>query len=121
MLGSRYVSDPEIWRKFYKNMLNGKFDPVQYGGRQTGGGIAGVHSHKSYMIPVSPHTVMEEKPVVQVTPVAAGIERAKSELRDAIKKDQPHVPIKGKKRKRSVSSNRTTKSVTPLKKPYILE
>ena len=38
MLGSMYVSDPTVWRSFYKNMIEGKFNPGQYRGRQTGGG-----------------------------------------------------------------------------------
>ena len=41
MLGSMYVSDPTVWRSFYKNMIEGKFNPGQYRGRQTGGGGGG--------------------------------------------------------------------------------
>lgn len=98
-----YVSDPNVWRTFYKNMLTGKFNPAQYRGRQTGGGgIAGMYAKKPYMIPVSPHitTEPEEKIVVgqQVSPVTAVEERAKSDLKESIQDKKPHVPvaIKGK-------------------------
>jgi len=96
MSGSMYVSDPEVWRRFYRNMLDGKFNPEQYRPRQSGGGIGGMYK-KSYMIPVNPHLdyEQEEKIVVgkQVTPMAAVVERAKSELRDKIEQGLPHVPV----------------------------
>ena len=38
MLGSIYVSDLTVWRSFYENMMEGKFNPGQYRGRQRGGG-----------------------------------------------------------------------------------
>ena len=34
MLGSMYVSDPTVWRTFYENMIEGKFNPGQYRGRE---------------------------------------------------------------------------------------
>ena len=55
-----YVSDPRLWKIFYKNMLEGKFYPQRYKGRQTGGGIAGMYSKKPYMIPVNPHAPVQE-------------------------------------------------------------
>jgi len=114
-----YVSDPRVWKSFYKNMMDGKFDPHRYRGRQKGGaGIGGLYTKKPYMIPVDPHVTREpeeEKVVVgkQVTPVAAAEERAKSELKDAVKEKVPHVSvkktIKAKKRARSLSSKKSVK------------
>lgn len=115
-MGSRYVSDPGVWKSFYKNMMNGKFHPTQYRGRQSGGGIAGMYAKKPYMIPVNPHVSHEQdsNTVVgkHVTPVAAVEERAKSEMKEAIKEKSPHVPIKGRKRRRSVSSKGARRGVT---------
>ncbi|KAJ8320135.1 hypothetical protein KUTeg_001722 [Tegillarca granosa] len=106
MAGSIYVSDPVIWRKFYKNMLNGKFRPEQYRPNQTGGsGVAGMYADSLYKIPVNPNTDEEEKEKIivgkQITPMAAEVERAKSELKEAIRKDRPHVPINKKKSTKS--------------------
>lgn len=41
-------------------MVEGKFNPRTYKGRQFGSGIAGMYSKKPYMIPVNPHTTVEE-------------------------------------------------------------
>ena len=122
MVGSTYVSDPEVWRKFYKNMLNGKFYPGQYRGRQTGGaGIAGMYANRPYMIPVNRHIGEEEEDKIvvgkQVTPVAAAVERAKSEHRDAVRENVPHVPINKKKVEKPVSSKGTAKRATSKRKP----
>lgn len=91
-----YVFDPRIWKTFYKNMSDGQFNPRNYKGRQSGSGIAGMYSKKSYMIPVNPHiTVEEPKEIVgkQVTPIAAVEERAKGELKDEMRENIPHVPV----------------------------
>lgn len=95
-------------------MMNGKFDPNKYRGRQTGGGIAGMYSKKTYMIPVNSNAKEEETNVVgqSVTPMAAVEERAKSEMKDAIKENIAHVPIKRKNRKRKASSKRSANKVT---------
>lgn len=118
MVGSTYVSDPRIWKSFYTNMIDGKFNPGHYQGRQTGGGIANMYAKKPYMVPVNPHVTIkpEEKVVVgnKVTPVAAMEERAKSQLKNAIKGDMPHVPltIKGKTPKIPVSLKRPAKKIS---------
>ncbi|KAJ8313844.1 hypothetical protein KUTeg_008405 [Tegillarca granosa] len=98
MAGSIYVSDPAIWRKFYKNMLDGKFRPEQYRPKQTGGGgIAGMYADQPYMIPVNPHAEdkEEEKIIVgkQVTPVAASLERASSEYKRQVEEGHPIVSL----------------------------
>ena len=110
MLGSMYVSDPTVWRSFYENMIEGKFNPGQYRGRQRGGGgIAGMYSKKPYMIPVNPHATQEpeEKVIVgkQVSPVTAVEERAKSDIKDAIQDNKPHIPI-------SIKGTNTIKTVS---------
>ncbi|OWF34473.1 hypothetical protein KP79_PYT03496 [Mizuhopecten yessoensis] len=83
-------------------MMRGTFDPGHYRGRQSGRGIAGMYSKKPYMIPVNPHVAPEnENKIVigkQVTPTAAVEERAKAEMKEAVKEDTPHVPV-GKKYK----------------------
>lgn len=106
--------------------MDGKFNPGQYRGRQTGGGgISGMFSKKPYMIPVNPHVThekKEEKVVVgqQVTPTAAVEERAKVELKDAIEQNVPHVSVKKtinrRKRKNTVISKAESKRATPKKK-----
>ncbi|OWF44390.1 hypothetical protein KP79_PYT22810 [Mizuhopecten yessoensis] len=105
-------------------MMSGKFDPGRYRGRHAGGGIAGMYSKKPYMIPVNPHATMEnENKIVigkQVTPTAAVEERAKSEMKEAVKDDAPHVPV-GKNIKRAktaspLSSERAFKGSTTVKR-----
>ena len=117
MVGSMYVSDPEVWKNFFRDLRDGKIDHRRYRGRQTGGaGIAGMYAKKSYLIPVPSYE--REKIVVgqQVTPVAAALERAKSELKDAIRDDRPHVPIKEKKPRKTTSSTGTSKGATSKRK-----
>ena len=97
MAGSTYISDPRIWKSFYKNMIDGKFKPTQYKGRQTGRGIGNMYAKKPYMIPVNRHVSKEpeiEQVIVgkQITPVTAVEERAKTEMKEAIQEDMPHVP-----------------------------
>ena len=97
MVGTTYVSDPRVWKSFYKNMIDGKFNPSYYRGRQSGGGIANMYSKKPYMIPVNPHVTKEpeQKLVVgkEVTSTAAVEDRARSEFNEAIQDGSPHVPI----------------------------
>ena len=123
MLGSMYVSDPTMWRSFYENMIEGKFNPGQYRGRQRGGvGIAGMYAKKPYMIPVNPHATQEpeEKVIVgkQVSNMTAIEERAKSDLKDAIQDNKPHIPIsiKGTDTIKSASVKLSTAKVTSTRK-----
>jgi len=51
--------------------------------------------------------------------VAAGIEKAKSELKDAVKYNDPHIPINSRKRKGPVRSEGTTQRATPPKKKAV--
>ena len=121
-MGSTYVSDPRMWKSFYKNMMDGAFHPGHHRGRQTGGGVAGMYSKKPYMIPVNPHVTKEpeEKIVVgrQVTPMTAVEDRAKSEMKKVLEDDQPHVPVKrrkGMKRVRPIKSRKVVKRVRSTK------
>lgn len=98
-------------------MIDGKFNPSQYKGRQTGRGIGNMYAKKPYMIPVNRHASKEpEKEQViigkQITPVAAIEERAKTEMKEAIQEDMPHVPASIKrptKRKSVIMKNRLKK------------
>ncbi|KAL5020597.1 hypothetical protein ScPMuIL_002322, partial [Solemya velum] len=71
-----YVSDPERWRVFYEDLLGGKIDTKQYRPNQKGG------RRKPYVIPVS-----------RITPMEAVENRAKVELREAVREGEPHVPL----------------------------
>ncbi|OOZ66529.1 hypothetical protein BOW47_12265 [Solemya velum gill symbiont] len=71
MIGSQYVSDPERWRVFYEDLLGGKIDTKQYR-----------PNRKPYVIPVS-----------RITPMKAVENRAKVELREAVREGEPHVPL----------------------------
>lgn len=118
MMGSTYVSDPRVWKSFYRNMMNGQFRPGKYRGRQTGGGIGGMFFKKPYMIPVNPHST--ESPDIKVmgkhvTSMAAVEERAKSELKEAIKETIPHVSektFKADKRQKRIKPKSAVKTTT---------
>lgn len=96
-MGSTYVSDPRVWKSFYKNMIDGKFNPGYYRGRQTGSGIANMYSKIPYMIPVNRHLSTEPEQTIvvgkEVTLTAAVEDRAKSEFKDTIEDGAPHVPL----------------------------
>jgi hypothetical protein len=97
--------------KKYKNIFEGKFNPQNYKGRQSGGGIAGMYSKKPYMIPVNPHIpVKESKEVIckRVTPMEAVEERAKENLREKIRQNVPHVSAS------SIKVDKDLKSISPL-------
>ena len=113
MVGSLYVSDPDMWDEFYKQLNTGNVEIPKYKRRQKGGGIGGMYRRRRYMIPAN--VKKRDKVVVgtQVTPVAAALERAKSELKTAIEEKSPHVtvekPIKEKtKRKPSIRKKHST-------------
>ena len=120
MVGTTYVSDPRVWKSFYQNMIDGKFHPGYYRGRQSGGGIANMYAKKPYMVPVNRHVTIEpeQKIVVgkEVSPTAAAEDRARSEFKEAIQDGAPHVPlaIKGSKSKHSFSSQPAAKRSSSL-------
>jgi hypothetical protein len=104
-------------------MTDGKFNPTKYKKKQSGGGMGGMYSNKPFMIPVNPHVTRdsEKKMVVgnQITPMAAVEERAKSDLKEEIKENVPHVPvgsIKVNSRSQPIRSNQNVKKNTSTKK-----
>ena len=90
MVGSLYVSNPDMWDEFYKQLNTGKIEIPKYKRRQKGNGIGGMYQRRRYMIPAN---VNEKDTGKQVTRVAAALERAKSQMRTAIKENRPHVPV----------------------------
>ena len=120
MVGTTYVSDPRVWKSFYQNMIDGKFHPGYYRGRQSGGGIANMYAKKPYMVPVNRHVTIEPEPKIvvgkEVSPTAAAEDRARSEFKEAIQDGAPHVPltIKGSKSKHSFSSQPAAKRSSSL-------
>lgn len=103
MNSQTYVSDPRIWEAFYKNMAEKKFNPYKYKPKQIG---RGTKRHRSYVIPLRPHSQLESTVnTAHVTPVAAVEERAKAEHANDIKEGVPFVKVRdGIKRPRSQSS-----------------
>ena len=121
MVGTTYVSDTRVWKSFYQNMIDGKFHPGYYRGRQSGGGIDNMYAKKPYMVPVNRHVTIEPEPKIvvgkEVSPTAAAEDRARSEFKEAIQDGAPHVPltIKGSKSKHSFSSQPAAKRSSSLK------
>lgn len=84
-----YLTDPLIWKRFYKNMAAKKFNPYSYRRsnkqNRSGRGLHGRFRH-SYMIPVNPNAIDNTETnsvnTTMVSPVAAAEERATSEMKD---------------------------------------
>lgn len=136
MMNSKtYISDPKIWEAFYKNMAEKKFNPYKYKPKQIG---RGMRSRKSYVIPIRPHSQLENINLIpQVTPVAAVEERAKTEhLKDvkegvpfvkvgkSIKRSRNHSPVIPSKKLKTSTSQKRKKTIVikkksaPKKKPF---
>lgn len=103
MAGPTYISNPSLWEQF-KHVDSGEnFIPMIPRKSQRGGGI--FFKRKAYMVPVKPS--MPRPPnIQQVTPVAADEERAASDLKEAMRNDEPHMPLKKqqiKRRKKATS------------------
>ena len=98
MNSKTYVSDPNLWHAFYKNMAEKRFNPYKYRPKQKGRGWG---YKTSYRIPVRPNSEIDIQPKVPlVTPVAAVEERTKDELKKNIREGNPHIdPQNGIKRK----------------------
>lgn len=73
-----YVSDPRLWKAFYKDLFEGKLKPS---------------SKKNYRIPVDTTGQDAETVVVgkRVTPIEIVEDRAKSDLQHSIDEDIPHI------------------------------
>lgn len=110
MNSQTYVSDPRLWEAFYKNMAEKKFNPYSYKPKQIG---RGRKRHRSYVIPLRPHSQLESTVnSTHVTPIAAVEERAKTEHANDIKEGVPSVKVHSKSIKRPCSGS----SVIPTKK-----
>lgn len=96
MSGPTYISNPALWEQFRHTVDGENFNPTIRRNSQRGGGI--LNRRKAYMIPLKARVA---QPNVQlVTPVAAERERALSDLKETIRNDEPHVPLKKAKKKR---------------------
>ena len=97
MAGPVYISTPAYWEQADKSFL-----PLMYKKNQRGGGSS--YKKKAYMLPVQPQ-------VQQVTPVAAETDRAVSELKETMRNEEPHMPLKKgikRKAKRKSTSRKST-------------
>jgi len=112
MNSQTYVSDPNLWDTFYKNMANKKFNPYKLRKnkiRQIGRGL-----HRrfrgSYIIPVNPNAVKEEgrKSILTtlVTPVAAAEKRPLSQYKEEEKTKNPSLSYRNLPKIRTESSDR---------------
>lgn len=117
-----YLTDPLIWKRFYKNMAANKFNPYSYRRfkkqNRSGRGLYGRFRH-SYMIPVNPNAIDTETNSVNTTMVslvAASEERTTSEMKDVKEKKKPHVKllnsIKSKKKKKRLKTKKVNKRST---------
>ncbi|OOZ36453.1 hypothetical protein BOW52_10765 [Solemya elarraichensis gill symbiont] len=108
MIGSTYISNPDTWTSFYRDLLDGKIDTNNYKPRQTGG------RRKRYAVPLA-----------RVTPMKAVEERAAVEFRQAVRDGDPHVPlqkaIKGTKRARPISLAHASPGITSVVKKSRVE
>ena len=108
MYGPTYISNPALWEQFRHTREGENFIPSVGRKNQRGGGI--LNQRKAYMIPVKPqHSKAEIK---QITPVAAEQERALSDLKEAIRNEEPHMPLKKKEIKRKKSISKASRSTT---------
>lgn len=105
MVGSTYVSDPEVWRTFYRKMLQGNVQPIKM--VQKTSGISGMYhkKKKTYMLVINEKANNNAEPSIPlVTPMHAVLERVKSEYQRDVEMGFPHVPSVqrggGQKRKR---------------------
>ena len=88
MSGPTYVSHPSLFR----HKASGEnFIPSIRRKKQKGGGI--LNRRKAYMIPVQTTTIPRSE-IPQVTPVAADRDRALSDLKETVRNDEPHMPLR---------------------------
>ena len=119
---SAYLSTPDLWGKFYKNMSRKTFNPYKFRKQkkiQTGRGLYGRY-RGSYLIPVNPNAIdtdVEKTKNTVISPVEAVAERAKSELKSEKQQKKPHVKvlkaikrrkIKNRTRKKKISNKSTS-------------
>ena len=90
---SLYVCDPKMWEEAFKDLSSAKINPYVYNrGPQTRIGLAGRY-FSTFHVPVKVTTKIVV-PVKQITPMEAGPEKAKSELKREKPESLPHVDPK---------------------------
>ncbi|KHF23989.1 hypothetical protein BOW31_12685 [Solemya velum gill symbiont] len=107
MIGSTYVSSPDTWASFYRELLGGRIDTKRYKPRQTGG------RERRYAVPLQ-----------RVTPMKAVEDRAAIEFRQAVRDGEPYVPlqktIKGRKRSIPITLAHAQPEITSVTKKKAL-
>lgn len=93
MAGPNYISNPALWEQFRHTEDGKDFISAIRRHVQRGGGI--LNRRRAYMIPVK-----KSAPIPQVTPVEADRERALSDLKETIRNEEPHMPLKKPKKER---------------------
>lgn len=91
MAGPTYISNPALWAQFHHTDEGENFIPMIRRKSQRGGGI--LNRRRAYMIPVRAPS-LPKPDIQQVSPVAAEQERAMSELKESMRNDEPHMPLK---------------------------
>lgn len=113
MAGPNYISNPALWEQFRHTEDGKDFIPAIRRHVQRGGGI--LNRRRAYMIPVK-----KSAPIPQVTPVEADRERALSDLKETIRNEEPHMPlkkpIKRKKNRKTTSRSKTSRGKGRKKK-----
>lgn len=110
MSGPPYVSHPSLWEQFRHTKIGENFIPSMRRKHQRAGGI--LNRPKAYMIPVKAIATPRSE-IHQVTPVVTTRERALSDLKETMRNDEPHMPlrktIKKKSKKKTPSRSSTFK------------
>ena len=96
MSGPVYISTPEYWATSGQN-----FRPMMYKNYQKGNGL--LYRKRAYMTPV-------KTDVTYVTPMAAETDRAVSELKEAVRNEEPHMPLKGTSKSKTSTHTLTSKA-----------
>lgn len=99
MAGPNYISNPALWEQFRHTEDGKDFIPAIRRHVQRGGGI--LNRRRAYMIPVK-----KSAPIPQVTPVEADRERALSDLKETIRNEEPHMPLKKPIKRKKTPKNR---------------
>lgn len=92
MSGPTYISNPALSQNFHHTDDGKSFIPMIRRKTQKGGEI--LNRRRAFMIPVRPPSIPKPVIVTGVTPAAAEQGRALSELKETIRNDEPHMPLK---------------------------
>lgn len=102
-----YISNPTLWGQFQHTDDGENFIPMIRRKVQRGGGI--LNRRRAYIIPVR-LTSIPKPDIQQVSQVAAEKERVVSELKESMRNDEPHMPLKKsiKSRKKRAPARRSS-------------